>query len=237
MLKNDDSPEADARFQNIQELIASMDEFERERPEAGLAEFLENVTLQTSADEAEGGQRVTLMTVHAAKGLEFPVVMVTGLEEQVFPFKGTDPWEDPEELEEERRLAYVAFTRARQRLILSYAAVRRLFGQQRVGIPSRFIDELPREDVEWIGLAPARSSVSHAPPRATPAASTESYIDYAESDDIADLGGLRRGMRVRHSKFGVGEVQDVVAGTPARVSVRFPGWGVRKIIATYLEPG
>jgi DNA helicase-2/ATP-dependent DNA helicase PcrA len=238
MLKNDDSPEADARFQNIQELIASMDEFERERPEAGLAEFLENVTLQTSADEAEGGQRVTLMTVHAAKGLEFPVVMVTGLEEQVFPFKGTDPWEDPEELEEERRLAYVAFTRARQRLILSYAAVRRLFGQQRVGIPSRFIDELPREDVEWIGLAPARSSVSHAPPRPTPAASsTESYIDYAESDDIADLGGLRRGMRVRHSKFGVGEVQDVVAGTPARVSVRFPGWGVRKIIATYLEPG
>ncbi len=238
MLKNDDSPEADARFQNIQELIASMDEFERERPDAGLAEFLENVTLQTSADEAEGGQRVTLMTVHAAKGLEFPVVMVTGLEEQVFPFKGTDPWEDPEELEEERRLAYVAFTRARERLILSYAAVRRLFGQQRVGIPSRFIDELPPEDIECIGLTPSRSTVSHAPPRSAPVpSSSESYVDYGESDDVADLGEIRRGMRVRHSKFGVGEVQEVVAGTPARVSVRFPGWGVRKIIATYLEPG
>ena len=236
MLKNDDSPEADARFQNVQELIASMDEFERERPGAGLAEFLENVTLQTSADEAQGGQRVTLMTVHAAKGLEFPVVMVTGLEEQVFPFKGTDPWEDPEELEEERRLAYVAFTRARERLILSYASVRRLFGQQRVGIPSRFIDELPPEDVEWIGVAPARSSVAHVP---TPAArpSSQSYVDYAEADEPPDFAEIRRGMRVRHSKFGVGEVQEVVAGTPARVSVRFPGWGVRKIIATYLEPG
>ena len=150
-LRDDDSPEADARFQNLQELVASMDEVQREQPEATLADFLENVTLQTSADEEVGGDRVTLMTVHAAKGLEFPIVMVTGLEEQVFPFKGVDPWEDPDELEEERRLAYVAFTRAEQRLILSFAAVRRIFGQQRVGIPSRFLTELPGEDVEWIG--------------------------------------------------------------------------------------
>jgi DNA helicase-2/ATP-dependent DNA helicase PcrA len=155
MLQQDDTPEADARFQNVQELVASMDEFQRERPDATLADFLENVTLQTSADEQVGGDRVTLMTVHAAKGLEFPIVMVTGLEEQVFPFKGIDPWEDPDELEEERRLAYVAFTRAEQRLVLSFAAVRRIFGQQRVGIPSRFLTELPGEDIEWIG---ARSS-------------------------------------------------------------------------------
>ncbi|MBW2191088.1 MAG: UvrD-helicase domain-containing protein, partial [Deltaproteobacteria bacterium] len=154
MLKHDDTPEADARFQNIQELVASMDEFEREHSEATLADFLENVTLHTSADEAATGgplartalsgerttgerstaDRVTLMTVHAAKGLEFPVVMVTGLEEQVFPFRGIDPWEDPDELEEERRLAYVAFTRAKKRLVLSFAAIRRIFGQQRVGI-------------------------------------------------------------------------------------------------------
>jgi DNA helicase-2/ATP-dependent DNA helicase PcrA len=86
MLQQDDTPEADARFQNVQELVASMDEFQRERPDATLADFLENVTLQTSADEQVGGDRVTLMTVHAAKGLEFPIVMVTGLEEQVFPF-------------------------------------------------------------------------------------------------------------------------------------------------------
>ena len=95
MLQHDDTPEADARFQNVQELVASLDDFAREHPDASLSDFLENVTLQTSADEQTGGDRVTLMTVHAAKGLEFPVVMVTGLEEQVFPFKGIDPWEIP----------------------------------------------------------------------------------------------------------------------------------------------
>jgi DNA helicase-2/ATP-dependent DNA helicase PcrA len=235
VLRDDDSPEADARFQNLQELVASMDEVQREQPEATLADFLENVTLQTSADEDVGGDRVTLMTVHAAKGLEFPIVMVTGLEEQVFPFKGVDPWEDPDELEEERRLAYVAFTRAEQRLILSFAAVRRIFGQQRVGMPSRFLTELPGEDVEWIGgrtsspsPVPTRDERRYEP--------KESYIDYSEGSDLADLDGLRRGMQVRHPKFGVGEVKEVTPGAPPRVAVRFPGWGIRKIIATYLEP-
>ena len=235
MLRHDDSVEADARFQNVQELVASMDEFERENPESSLADFLENVTLQTSADEDSGGDRVTLMTVHAAKGLEFPIVMVTGLEEQVFPFKGIDPWEDPEELEEERRLAYVAFTRAEEKLILSFAAVRRIFGQQRVGIPSRFLTELPSEDIEWIGGR--TSSASRPAPRDERRYEPdESYVDYSEGSDLSDLEGLRRGMQVRHPKFGVGEVQEVAPGSPPRVSVRFPGWGTRKIIASYLEP-
>ncbi|MBW2225510.1 MAG: ATP-binding domain-containing protein, partial [Deltaproteobacteria bacterium] len=255
MLKHDDTAEADARFQNIQELVASMDEFEREHSEATLADFLENVTLHTSADEAPSGgplartalsgerttgerstaDRVTLMTVHAAKGLEFPVVMVTGLEEQVFPFRGIDPWEDPDELEEERRLAYVAFTRAKKRLVLSFAAIRRIFGQQRVGIPSRFLTELPGEDVEWIGArssSPSRPSAQETPQRDP----TDSYIDYNEGSDLSDLEGLRRGVQVRHPKFGVGEVTEVMQGSPPRVSVHFPGWGTRKIIASYLEP-
>ncbi len=234
MLKHDDTAEADARFQNVQELVASMDEFQREHPESTLADFLENVTLQTSADEQVGGDRVTLMTVHAAKGLEFPVVMVTGLEEQVFPFKGIDPWEDPDELEEERRLAYVAFTRAEQRLVLSFASVRRIFGQQRVGIPSRFLTELPGEDTEWIGApSPSVSPSDSGRARFEP---DESYIDYGEGSDLADLEGIRRGMQVRHPKFGIGEVREVMQGSPPRVSVRFPGWGTRKIIASYLEP-
>ena len=235
MLRHDDSVEADARFQNVQELIASMDEFQREHPDASLADFLENVTLQTSADEQTDGDRVTLMTVHAAKGLEFPIVMVTGLEEQVFPFKGIDPWEDPEELEEERRLAYVAFTRAEERLILSFAAVRRIFGQQRVGIPSRFLTELPSEDVEWIGGRTSSASAP-APREERRFEPDESYVDYSEGSDLSDLEGLRRGMQVRHPKFGVGEVKEVTPGSPPRVSVRFPGWGTRKIIASYLEP-
>lgn len=234
MLRQDDTPEADARFQNVQELVASMDEFAREHSDASLSDFLENVTLQTSADEQTGGDRVTLMTVHAAKGLEFPVVMVTGLEEQVFPFKGIDPWEDPDELEEERRLAYVAFTRAKRRLILSLAGVRRIFGQQRVGIPSRFLTELPGADVEWIGAgAPTSSAEGRSEDRRQEP--QESYIDYHDGD-LDDLEGLRRGMQVRHPKFGVGEVREVTQGSPPRVSVRFPGWGTRKIIASYLEP-
>ncbi len=235
MLQHDDTPEADARLQNVQELVSSMDEFEREHPEGTLADFLENVTLQTSADEQAGGDRVTLMTVHAAKGLEFPIVMVTGLEEQVFPFKGIDPWEDPEELEEERRLAYVAFTRAKQRLVLSFAAVRRIFGQQRVGIPSRFLTELPASDVEWIGgrtSSPTAGSVPEAPRHAP----TDSYVDYSEGSDLSGPEGLQRGMQVRHPKFGVGEVRELVQGTPPRVAVRFSGWGTRTIIASYLEP-
>lgn len=236
VLKHDDTPEADARFQNVQELVASMDEFHREHPDAVLADFLENVTLHTSADERSDGDRVTLMTVHAAKGLEFPIVMVTGLEEQVFPFKGIDPWEDPEELEEERRLAYVAFTRAKERLVLSYAAVRRIFGQQRVGIPSRFLNELPVEDTSWIGSRSTSPSSRPGEPRAPERASTDSYIDYSESSDVTDISELRRGMQVHHPKFGVGEVREVMLGSPPRVSVRFPGWGTRKIIASYLEP-
>jgi len=239
MLRQEDSPEADARYQNMQELVASMDEFERERDEASIADFLENVTLQTSADERAEGDRVTLMTVHAAKGLEFPIVMVTGLEEQVFPFKGIDPWEDPDELEEERRLAYVAFTRAKERLVLSFASMRRIFGQQRVGIPSRFLTELPSEDTSWIGTrvsTPSAARPTRAARRRSGAEERDSYVDYSEADESPDLAGLRRGMQVRHPKFGVGEVREVMLGTPPRVSVRFPGWGTRKIIATYLEP-
>jgi DNA helicase-2/ATP-dependent DNA helicase PcrA len=234
MLQQDDTPEADARLQNVQELVASMDELAREQPDASLSDFLENVTLQTSADEETGGDRVTLMTVHAAKGLEFPVVMVTGLEEQVFPFKGLDPWEDPDELEEERRLAYVAFTRAQRRLVLSLASVRRIFGQQRVGIPSRFLTELPGEDVEWVGAKQPSGAWQH-PGAAQTFEPVESYVDYTDHE-TDDVEALRRGMQVRHPKFGVGEIREVEQGSPLRVSVRFPGWGTRKIIATYLEP-
>jgi len=153
-LQNDDSAEADARMDNLKELVGSVGEFAEEASDPTLSTYLELVTLQTSADESKEGDRLTLMTVHAAKGLEFPVVMVTGLEEQMFPMRGSEAHEDPEELEEERRLAYVAFTRAEERLILSYATVRRIYGQMRVGGPSRFILELPPEDVSAVGGAP-----------------------------------------------------------------------------------
>ena len=186
-------------MQNLHELIASMDQYqsESEGGAATLADYLENVSLQTSADEAPEGDRVTLMTVHAAKGLEFPIVMVSGLEEQMFPFKGVDPWEDPEELEEERRLAYVAFTRAKERLVLSFASMRRVFGQQRVGIPSRFLQELPQDDVEWVGMpsqrSPAFLRTGPSSNESDAQKSGDSYVDLSEGSDLSDEDMLRRG--------------------------------------------
>ena len=248
MLEGDDTPEADARIENIKELLGSVQEFQMEAEEPSLSSFLELITLQTSADETEmEGEKLTLMTVHAAKGLEFPVVMVTGLEEQMFPMSRGELYEDPEEMEEERRLAYVAFTRAQERLILSFAGRRLIFGQPRVGQPSRFLLELPEDDVQWVGVKPVAATASHhargswrdyepgptrAPRSADEVYSGDSYVDTSEAYDEE----LRLGMRVRHAKFGVGTVRAVDPGLPPRVSVEFPGWGLKRITASYLEP-
>ncbi|MCB9634889.1 MAG: UvrD-helicase domain-containing protein [Sandaracinus sp.] len=286
MLRADDSPEADARRENLQELVGSIQQFAEEHDEPTLASFLEDVTLASVADEQSDGAKVTLMTVHAAKGLEFDTVMVTGLEERMFPMRGTDPAEDPEEMEEERRLAYVAFTRARQRLILSYASVRHIYGQVRPGDPSRFVLDVPREDAVWIGVEPRRSGMASARPYrpdpwdrpSMPARGgrggwgtrsgrdedafdepardhadfggsddawqpgsqakrgrddAESYVDYSEG---SDMGGFAPGMRVRHPKFGVGEVRRVEQGMVPKADVIFPGWGKKTLAIQYLTP-
>ena len=249
LLKQENTPEADARIQNLEELVGSMQQYKAEQPEARLVDWLNDVTLQTDEQSDETEDRLTLMTVHAAKGLEFDTVIVAGMEEGMFPFKGTEPGEDPEELEEERRLAYVAFTRARRRLVLTWAGVRTIFGQMRSGDTSRFVHEMPAEDIREIGAA-MRSSVR---PRAKPTPdpwdhdarrggrredltaprdSGESYIDYSEGSDLR----LTQGMRVRHAKFGIGEVREVSRGAPPRVTVLFPQWGRKTIIARFLEP-
>ena len=233
VLRADDSVEADARIQNVAELAQSIEEFEREHDGATLSDYLQNVTLQTAADQAQEGPAVTMMTVHAAKGLEFPVVIVSGMEEQLFPFKGVDPWEDPEELEEERRLAYVAFTRAQERLMLTHTSIRRVFGQERVAMASRFLQELPEDDVVWLGRARPAFSSSAAP--STSSSPDGSYLDFSESDLELD-GLLKRGMRVSHPKFGIGEVKEIIEGSPPRARVRFDGWGERRIIMSYLSP-
>lgn len=161
MLRTDDSAEADARLENIAELVGSIAEYETRTEDATLAGFLESVTLDTATEEAAGVERLTLMTVHAAKGLEFDVVMVTGLEEGMFPYGGFQSVAvDPEELDEERRLAYVAFTRARKRLVLSCASMRRIFGQPRFGAESRFLREIESE-VQRIDTRPKSSTASY----------------------------------------------------------------------------
>jgi DNA helicase II / ATP-dependent DNA helicase PcrA len=192
--------------------------------------------------------------VHAAKGLEFPVVMVAGLEEETFPHRGVSPEDDPDDLEEERRLAYVAFTRARERLFLSHAETRRVYGELRYRRPSRFLQEMPQEELELVGRprAPTRSPSSR-PARESWASRTsygrrgapdvreeahapgESHIDLSEGSGAEDVA-LRLGMRVRHPKFGVGQVRAVSPGTPPRVTVSFPGWGDKTLVSSYLEP-
>jgi DNA helicase-2/ATP-dependent DNA helicase PcrA len=259
-LETEDSAEADARRENLREVIGSMKELEREAEVPSLASYLELVTLQSDPNEKVNEDSLTLMTVHAAKGLEFKVVIVAGLEEELFPHRGYSPEDDPDDLEEERRLAYVAFTRAEQRLFLSYAASRRVYGELKMRVPSRFLREMPAGDLDMLSSEQGRPSrpVSRpstqrpsmpgyaAPgyrsepprPRASqpPARSTkESYVDRSEGSDDGE-SSIRRGMRVRHAKFGIGEVYAVTPESPPRVTVRFPGWGEKTLLANYLEP-
>jgi DNA helicase-2/ATP-dependent DNA helicase PcrA len=250
MLRAENTPESDARQQNLAELVGSMGEFEARHEGSTLTSFLEEVTLQSAIDAADmEEERVTLMTVHSAKGLEFPTIMVTGMEEGMFPFaRQGNMGEDPEELAEERRLAYVAYTRAEDRLILSYARMRRIFNRVEIGTPSRFVLDLPEEDITWIGDQPTRARRRRSAPafRADPwdappppkpkrrPRDVDSYIDYSEGSDL----GLVEGTRVWHPKFGHGRVTDIRHGmVPPRVAVLFDDGRTKVIQSDRLEPG
>jgi DNA helicase-2/ATP-dependent DNA helicase PcrA len=154
-LRTENTAEADARLENLAELVGSIKEYEVEVLQNGhepsLAEYLERVALVSDADTMQEGAAVLLMTVHTAKGLEFDSVLLTGMEEETFPYRGLES-DSNDELEEERRLAYVAITRARQRLYISHVASRTIFGQTRYLGPSRFLEQLPEELLERRGL-------------------------------------------------------------------------------------
>src|SRR5690554_5468538 len=243
MLEAEDTVEADARLENLGELLSSMEIYERESEAPSIAEYLENVTLDVSLEEEAGEDRLTLMTVHAAKGLEFPVVFVTGLEEEGFPFKGLEVWDDPDELEEERRLAYVAITRAEERLILTWAHSRTIFGQTKMRVPSRFLSELPREDLVEVGGSSSFRRPAARRERAYrgdfEAASYEgvdgSYDDF-DGVDLPAGGTLQAGMKVRHKKFSVGSVIRVDAGFTPKATVDFPGYGRKTVLLSFLSP-
>jgi DNA helicase-2/ATP-dependent DNA helicase PcrA len=234
-LREEDSPEADARLENIGEVLSSMEQYVEDAEQPSLSDFLETVTLETDADRRDVEDAVTLMTVHAAKGLEFPAVFVAGLEEDTFPRNRPGAHDEHEELEEERRLAYVAFTRARQRLFLSYANTRRMYGEIKLRRRSRFIDEAPPAELHVVGVrrpqpsAPAEYRRAAPPPPARPEGR---YVDRSEANDVQEI---YRGMRVRHTKFGVGEVTGISGGVPPRVTVQFPD-GARQIVSTFLTP-
>ncbi|NMC71223.1 MAG: UvrD-helicase domain-containing protein, partial [Myxococcales bacterium] len=171
-LENDRSPDAETRLQNVHELLGSIEEWALEHSEPTLSGYLEHVTLQTAVDELDGKavDRLPLMTVHSAKGLEFDTVYVAGMEDGLFPYglrqdELHDQRERQARLEEERRLAYVAMTRARRRLWLLHAARRQLFGGIQAYPPSRFLGDLPKDAIEEAVLPGARGASAWAEPQ------------------------------------------------------------------------
>ncbi|MCA9717969.1 MAG: ATP-binding domain-containing protein, partial [Myxococcales bacterium] len=255
-LARDDTDETQARLENLQEFVGELDEFSTEQPGATLADYLEQVSLATSVDAGAWSPRaVTLMTVHSAKGLEFNHVYMTGMEERVFPHARSLDDEDPARMEEERRLAYVAITRAKRRLSLSWARQRRLFGQVQVSKPSRFLVELPAQHTlrphARRPAPPPREPVAPAEPSwnsdivydpgHTPARSGASDIvfDAGEPASAASSEGaqLYVGMPIQHRKFGRGEIVGWKGlGADLKLVLRFPGVGVKTVLARFCEP-
>ncbi len=223
-------PQDESRVENLSELVGVAREFSERVPDGGVTEFLEQVSLVADADQVPaepaddgtGGSDgvVTLMTLHAAKGLEYPVVFLTGLEDGVFPHERV--FGDSKELEEERRLAYVGITRARQRLYLSRAAMRSVWGQLRANPASRFLDEIPASLVEW---QRGESSVSAAPPALSRAAERVSGTPRGRSaPGLRPIPLLEIGDRVTHDAFGLGTVSATRgAGDGAQAEVDFGG--------------
>jgi DNA helicase-2/ATP-dependent DNA helicase PcrA len=247
MWQNDKSPEAPGRLENLKELVSGMEEFE------DLGGFLEHVSLVMEAGKADGGEMVSLMTLHAAKGLEFDNVFLPGWEEGVFPNQRTLDEGGAPALEEERRLAYVGITRARKRVMASFAANRRIYNQWQSSIPSRFIDELPSEHVETVaeqglyggnagyggGMGETDSAYQQAgrgPGYGRLRAARGSGVIDGSASTVHELSspdGISLGMRVFHQKFGYGKVTAVDGN---KLDIAFEKAGAKKVMDSFVTP-
>jgi len=225
-LKAQRTAEADARLENIEELVAASEEFVAAQEAAGagdapLEAFLDSMALVADVDSLDGtDEGVTLMTLHSAKGLEFPAVFLTGMEEGVFPHSRS--MDDPEELEEERRLFYVGVTRAEQRLWLSYALHRRIQGYG-VGEPSRFLLEVPEAQLVLLNASRSEPAVPRpARPASLPAA--------VEDDDLP----FRVGAKLRHARWGEGLLVGIQReGSDVIATVHFASVGRKRLSLQY----
>ena len=215
-----------ARRENLAELVSSAREFERRSGEdATLAEYLDSVSLATDAEAASGGRGVTLSTLHAAKGLEFPTVFVVGLEEGYLPHGQSA--EDEDELEEERRLLYVGMTRAKDELTLTLARRRLVFGRVQPRMESRFVAEIPADSVEERTFGTGRTAAF------APSSAAE---DESQEVELPDVGVLRRGRRVRHPRYGYGVIlAQEGSGDETRLTVYFDRAGKKKFVARYAD--
>ena len=261
-LEEEDTTEAESRLENLEEFLTVAVEFEEEIAENSLEEFLEGITLSSDIDGTDDQEdSVTLMTLHSAKGLEFPVVFLVGMEEGIFP--GYKSIGEPKELEEERRLAYVGITRAKQYLFISCARQRTIFGSTSCNQVSRFVKEIPKElfegydesfedapkktyedyQYEWkYGSSHVTSyksdDVASVKPKTQFAFRTaESFLNNLNkkaTSDSVDISIYRAGQRVYHKKFGEGKINYVEAeGDDAKVDITFDKIGHKRLMAKY----
>ena len=245
-LREEHSEEAEGRIENLMELVSAAREYESRSEEPSLAGFVDQLSLLSDADEAAGSKdsHVLMMTMHSAKGLEFPVVIIAGLEEGLFPHSRSA--DDEAELEEERRLCYVGITRAQRRLVLTSAARRRVYGDYQSTEPSRFIDEIPPSLMETVPSAMSLTSAN-----AYPASRGDRWSGYGrrrkedaprydyENEDQSVPNGLKVGLRVRHPTFGVGTVTALEPlDDDIKLIVRFLSVGPKTLRAKFakLEP-
>ena len=251
-LEAEDNDEARARIENIDEFISKIVTYEEENEEPTLSGFLQEVALVADIDSVEdGSDYVLLMTLHSAKGLEFPYVYLAGMEDGVFPSYMTITSDDHEELEEERRLCYVGITRAKKHLTMTSAQQRMIRGETQYNKVSRFVREIPRELVNLgrqneFGISERRSRLtmedgfgsafSSVSEKKSTFSGNTSFIPRQFTVTKADTLDYTVGDIVRHVKFGVGEVTDIVDGKKDyEVTVNFDQAGVKKMFASFAK--
>ncbi|MCU7491690.1 MAG: UvrD-helicase domain-containing protein [Ignavibacteria bacterium] len=230
--KEENTPESLVRYENIQELLNAISDYSKSVPNATMEQYLAEVSLVSGVDQMEDeNNSVTMMTVHSAKGLEFPVVFVSGLEEDIFPL--APKFNSDARIEEERRLFYVALTRAQSKVFLTYARSRYRFGEVAYQSKSRFIEELdPATYVELNGAAGRKGSSRRT--------KKDFMYDEHYQEDYDDFNqeqkSLRMGSKVMHEKFGLGKVQQINGiGEMQRVTVAFEEAGVKQLLVKFAK--
>ncbi len=225
--KEEGTTESMSRYDNIQELVSAVHEYSKTNPKATIEDFLAEVSLIAGVDQYdEKAHAVTLMTIHSSKGLEFPVVFVTGLEEDIFPL--SQRFDQDSKIEEERRLFYVAVTRAKVKVYLSYARSRYRFGEVAYQSKSRFLDEVDESTIEesdgsGVKKAGRRKKVYY-----------DEYYQQSFEDYDQDRRSLRVGSRVTHQLFGIGKIQQITGtGDMQRVTIAFEKVGIKQLLTKF----
>ncbi|MGN0956038.1 DNA helicase PcrA [Megasphaera sp.] len=227
-------PQGESRKENVGEFLSVAKDYMDSNPEGNLQDFLENVALVSDVDDFESSDsKVTLMTLHAAKGLEFPVVFLTGLDEGLFPHSRT--LMDPAQVEEERRLAYVGITRAERQLYVTNAITRTMYGRISAYMPSRFLAEIPPQFMEDYHR---KSAMPQSRTTAVPGKQRVSILTKPVASSLpkkhAVTDTFAKGDKVRHKIWGIGTVLDVIGEGPnMQMKIQFPTKGVRQVVVKY----